>query len=482
MNITIDILSNKKILLILITIFIYSCSYKQDRNKTTISTTITESSNNLTKPGTPKIKYSNPTINIYIENSGSMDGYVRGNTKYKDAVTNLLVDLKHFYGEEKIKIHFICDNIYKSNDSFSVNFAYQLAPNSIDWRQGNRGSTSLNNIVRMVLENTHKDDISILISDCIYSLRGQDTEGLLTQQKSLTKDAFLSKLKEFELICTIIKLHSEFTGSYWDKNDNSETISNKIRPYYIWIIGNQKSMDDFNSKIQFKEFTEYQNSYIITKTDTTVKPYYTVLSCSYNKGRFKPIRDLSCSKYIHGIEGIDFSERDNNTFRFAVAVDLSKIPVENDYLTNKSNYNITGNYQIESIEKINKKNLCPFDKNMVGSATATYVITFSVKSKAIDDLTFELKKQIPKWVFDSDTIDDTNINQCLDKTFGFKYLIEGVEQAYSTISEGENTFLKISIPIKKTTESSFGKGFLIFLIIVILGGIIFFVIRKLKNN
>lgn len=41
----------------------------------------------------PPIEFT-PIINVYIENSGSMDGYVKGQTEFGHIVYNYLVDLK----------------------------------------------------------------------------------------------------------------------------------------------------------------------------------------------------------------------------------------------------------------------------------------------------------------------------------------------------------------------------------------------------
>ena len=45
-------------------------------------------------------------VNIYIENSGSMNGYINGNTQFKTAIQDLLVLLKYEF-DERINIYFI---------------------------------------------------------------------------------------------------------------------------------------------------------------------------------------------------------------------------------------------------------------------------------------------------------------------------------------------------------------------------------------
>ncbi len=462
---------------------LWSCDYRQRGKKH-------DSSGIDSVPAHKKDTTANPvapiTVNIFIENSGSMDGYITGTTYYKDALTDLLVQLKFFYHEENIKINFICDDIFPANNEFTSQFVRNLSKNTPEWKQHkSSGSTNLNEIIKKILNNTHTNNISILISDCIYSISGNYTEGLLSQEKSLTKDAYLTKFRQMELITTVIQLQSDFTGKYWDKNNRPTFIPNKPRPYYLWIIGDHKSMDDLNSKIKFDKIKGFKNSLTMVKTDTALSPYHTILKCSYTKGRFRPIRSRSCKEYIHGIENIELPKNRNAGqvhFQFAMAVDLSSVPVDSAYKKNKNNYIVTGNYEIKDIAELKKKDLCPYDRNMIGPSSATHLIIFSAKTDALDDLTLALKNRIPQWVYTTDTNDDINIMNCLDKTFGFKYLIEGVDEAYKIISGSNDTYFTVNISIKKAAQSSAIKTIFIFIVLALIAAAIFILIKKLKDK
>ena len=43
----------------------------------------------------PEVQQPAPTIKVFVENSGSMDGYVKGETDFKNAVYSYLSDLQH---------------------------------------------------------------------------------------------------------------------------------------------------------------------------------------------------------------------------------------------------------------------------------------------------------------------------------------------------------------------------------------------------
>lgn len=394
-----------------------------------------------------------PTVNVYIENSGSMDGYVNGNTEFKGAIRDLLVLLKHYYGteEDKIKVNFINNRIRETDTQIDLaTFATNINQH---WRvQGEDSrSSNLNNVFKMILDKTDNNSISILFSDCIYSISGRDSEGLLSDEKSLTKDAFLSRWRQdsLKLATTIIKMKSRFYGAYWDKNNDSTHLDGDIRPYYICVIGNNDVMLDFNSKIPLEKdkIEGFDNKYVIS-TGVADKLYYSVLISTDNVGRFKANRNASTKEYIRGIKDVDMKSSGGNKFTFAVAVDLNNVPAEEDYLLSHENYTYgDNNFHIKEIKPIDKNNISASDWVRISSANPTHIIVLEAIGTAISDVKVSLKKQMPKWIEQSNIIDDRNIKNNLDKTFGIKYLIEGIAEAYQIIYPDDKNFFEFEIKI-----------------------------------
>lgn len=402
----------------------------------------------------PKIK---PIVNVYIENSGSMDGYVNGNTEFKGAIRDLLVLLKHYYGtEEKIKIHFINNGIRKTDTQIDLaTFATNI--NQLWTVQGeDRSSSNLNNVFKMILDKTDGETISILFSDCIYSISGKNAEGLLSDEKSLTKDAFLSRWRQdsLKLSTTIVKMKSRFTGIYYDKDNQPTTLYGTIRPYYICVIGNNDLMLDFNSKIPLEKdkIEGFDNKYIIS-TGIADKLYYSVLLSTNNVGRFRAIRKVSSKDYVHGIEAIDMKSRNRhesgkNKFTFAVAIDLNNVPAEKDYLLSHENYTYgDNNFHIKEIMPIDKNNINASDWIRISSAKPTHLIVLEATGTAISDVKVSLKKQMPQWLEQTSILNDKNIRNNLDKTFGIKFLIEGIAEAYQIIYPDDKYFFEFKIKI-----------------------------------
>lgn len=390
------------------------------------------------------------TINIYIENSGSMDGYVNGKTEFKGAIRDLLVLLKFHY--DNIKIFFINNSIHSTATcSDLANFAQYI--NTI-WVVGDREHSKLNNIFKQVLEKTDNQTISILFSDYIYSIAGTNTVELLNDEKSLTKDAFLTKWKKSKvsLATTILKMKSRFNGKYFPyTGDQYNYPIDMERPYYICIIGNQDVLNDFNQKIELRagKVEGFDNKYVLTTNDVK-NIYYSVLSSSFNNGRFSIDRDNSKRDYTHGIKDVR-TLRGLDTLTFAIAVDFSHVQVENDYICNPKNYIVTTeNFKIARVFPLNQKEIHKSDWITVKDHEPTHVILLKSTAQKLNDseLSFVLKKQIPQWVFNSSSEDDTEQRKLAGKTFGLKYWVEGIFEAYETIYPESKNYFECTVTIK----------------------------------
>jgi hypothetical protein len=292
------------------------------------------------------------------------------------------------------------------------------------------------------------------LSDCIYSIQGSKTEDLLSDQKSLTKDAFLTKFKSKEKLATsIVKLTSKFNGTYYDKNNKKTQLSGQLRPYYITIMATDKAMINFNENIKLVKgkVEGFENKYNLTLNNYSQGIYFSVINTNEDSGRFKPDKGFSGNGAIKGIKDVSINDRNSSNFIFAVAVDMSSILVEDSYILDKRNYSIkNANYKIKGIYPFTEKNIKPNSVNMLAKANAkpTHYIVFESTTPNFTNLTFTLKKQIPKWVYETNTNDDSNLNQNSNKTFGIKYLIEGINEAYETESKN-NDYFELTINIKK---------------------------------
>ncbi|SFS30609.1 hypothetical protein [Sphingobacterium wenxiniae] len=109
-------------------------------------------------------------VNIYMENSGSMFGFVQGNTELKNAMTRVIVELKsNGYKEENIHFYFVNKKIKPRKVEGSIeDYPMILSGNTIG--DPDSGDSNINEIFQQILGRTSPDTLSVLFSDCIYSV------------------------------------------------------------------------------------------------------------------------------------------------------------------------------------------------------------------------------------------------------------------------------------------------------------------------
>jgi hypothetical protein len=412
-----------------------SSKYPSD---STIILLINQTAKNAKVPTTLPIKIwsekerpSKVEYNIYIENSGSMIGYMNGNTDFKKALFDLIT---RFNGEkEKVTLNYINDHIYPIDTSMKE-FIEFLEPKNVK-KYGNTSSSELNRIFRLVVDKWKTDGKpAVLVSDYIYSIdKGGNIDAGLATQKYTTKLVF-QEVKD-DCAVLIIKSNSFFDGKYYTfKNPNSGEKINSNRPYYIWVIGGREDIIGFTDKYHINKLDGYENHVVIYNSESIANQYYTILPTTNKKGKFRRVRG-SNGDAVKSIESIEYDKRKkpNSIFEFTVAIDFRGLPVNNDYIMDKSNYilrsSLRDDFKIVSITE-DIQNVEKRDKGILG--TASHIITISTTSITAGEqvLALELKKELPKWIETSSTVDDTDIEKNSNKTFGLSYLIEGVAEAY----------------------------------------------------
>lgn len=447
---------------IIILIALYGCGNRNnDRRQTSQSVVSTETTVDSTKETRKTV------VNVYIENSGSMDGFIKGITSFKDAISAMLVQLKYHYDEENVNVFYICNNREEklcvknaietdiSDFAHSIDVSWKKAQIDDDGQKLRGNNTNLNNIFKEILKNANDTTITILFSDCIYSIGKGETVNMLNYEKSMTYDAFLTRSKMNkeknlgDLSTIIIKMMSSFDGKYYPftGDENGYYFNNKL-PYYICIIANQNLLTDFNTNIELNKLDGYENKYVISNSFSD-NLFYSILLTTYKKGEFKTQRDYSTNEYIHGIESLKAPK--NGNLSFAIAVNMNNIDVEDDYKTDMDNYVLSNNnIKIKAIKPISEDDISNTDWVKIRNGNPSHVIILEATKLNLSDFTIELKKQMPGWIEASNIMDDTDPKRLVNgKSFGLKYWIEGIAEAYEKIYPDEKNYYKLEIKIKK---------------------------------
>jgi len=416
-------------ILLFILVFLFSgCNGQSGRKKPlTLATAINKPTETLSKP----------TYNIYLENSGSMDGYVEGVTEFEQAVYNFLVDIKINSLTDSLNLYYINSKLIP-NPPDVKDFIEKLEPNTFKIKGGIRASTDISEMFKDILRNTNANCVSIFISDCVFSPgNGQDAQYYLQNQQIGLKGNFASKLGQINLTTVVMQLSSKFDGNYFNQL-NQPTKINAQRPYYIWLIGKHDYIVDLFDKVKKENFkgSGVQNFYCAYNS---TKSFEYGLLTSPKLGYYDRDKSSPKNKIINA-EKSDKGTR-KGEFQFSVGVNLKSSLLDDKYILDPKNYAIPSNYSIEIV------------KNSIANYNYTHILKLTTRLLKTENISIQLKNNLPQWVTELNSDNDIHINtpEQLGKTFGIKYLVEGIYEAYKAkknIKE-KDTFLEINISVNQ---------------------------------
>ncbi|MEZ4907286.1 MAG: hypothetical protein R2771_06535 [Saprospiraceae bacterium] len=191
-------------------------------------------------------------IDFIIETSGSMNGYVKGASTYRNIVTNLISKLESTIDPNdtnNVKILTVCDNL-KKYDGGKSRFNTKLS----DVLFFNGKSSKLNNIFDISTKdlkdtiNHHK--IVCLVSDCIMSYSDEEiinnpNINIDNASAGLKADiqTVFSNLAHRNVSSAIYAYKSHFDGKYFDCKNKATSIQHDDRPFYIWLFGKENELE-----------------------------------------------------------------------------------------------------------------------------------------------------------------------------------------------------------------------------------------------
>jgi hypothetical protein len=382
-------------------------------------------------------------VNVYLENSASMDGYVSKNTEFKDGIYSLLGNLSLSKFCDSLNLNYINNTVHPTEKNAGVegirDFISTLTPGTFRQKGGIRSSSELRNVIDAVLNRTNDGNASILISDFVFSPGIKvNAHDYLTNQSIGIQVDLAKKLKKFDLAVEILQLTSTFEGSYYDEFDRPVKIDCK-RPYYIWIIGSSEQLKKIiESKLLENIRGGYQNKLIVEKIRNVYSPNYKVL---YGN-KIGSFRLLNGAKGPLSEAAASSQPRTQGLFAFHVAVDYSGSIQGQAFFSDSTNFTIDPGFNLSVTSITDTANL-----SLNGF---THELKLSTKNLRRGTFNIAVKGQTPGWVASYSSENDQLIDksnrekQC---TFGLNYLIEGLYNAFYQNPE-DNTISKLSIVIK----------------------------------
>lgn len=341
--------------------------------------------------------YSTPTLpdticlNIYVENSGSMNGYMCNGSNLKDAVYDYASDLKKH--TTICNLFYVNSQIIPCKESLD-DYIKNLTPSSFAKAGGNLKDTDLRSIFKLIMSKHEKNTVSVFVSDCILDIPQSATDFFGNCQVSI-KNTFNEAIEKHpNLGVEIVKLQSKFDG-YWFCGKNKQKLDNVIRPYYIWIIGDKNILAMLNEKVPVANIIGGIDDY-----------------CAYSTSQPIPF-DIEKKRYA-----VNHSDKIN----VEVLADLRPSLQEENLLENV--------YQYSSENPVLTKvvGIKPISKSGSNYSHVIYLELSSPQTLKAASVTLSYP-EMAQWVILANDSTGVYANS-IDKTTGIQYLIKGVADAY----------------------------------------------------
>ena len=366
---------------------------------------------NITFSSTPiehVLRLENATLNLYIENSGSMDGYTCQGAEFKDAIKGYVSSLESEFGD--VGLYYINSDIIPISNDIKQ-FINNLTPQSFRRAGGNTANTDMGKLIENVIKNTNDSTVSIFVSDCILDVSKNSSAFFTDRQIDITK-AVRHFIKDRNNSIEILQLKSHFEGNYYECDGIQKLKAD--RPYYMWIFGKNELLSQMNIISPIEDIKHgVQNWVSFSKT--------------------QPISFEIKNKFGQEAKSIVSA---NGTYNIIVNVNFDALLKSNELLCCPSNFStINNSVRIESVvPKSSGKQY-------------THVMTISIDENTpscMEKISYIEVNKVPTWIEAVNDETGKNIKENITKTTGIKYLIEGVAEAY----KAEQPLTSINFVIK----------------------------------
>ena len=379
------------------------------------------------------------SLTVYFERSGSMVPYDQrgGGGQLKKAVNDLI---NHFPAGSKVDINIVNDGIYPYKhtvDEFLKDRDIYQSTAGV----GDASYTDFQLIFNKILEAQRPGNVSVLVSDLIYSPKdthGVSLDKIFNEENSLVTRVF-ARYKGKSVV--VQQFMGDYSGKYYPYNGVPFEYSGK-RPFYLVIIADNDVMDQLAQDKRYSgvlDASGVRNSYRFnqgtSQVDCCVLPMW-----KDDAGRFrvKPSETLTLNK----CEG----DRETGKLCFTMAVDLSNLMKDEAMLCNPANYTVKSidGYTL-AIQPIDQSMVTANNKSYLDGKTHMFTLTCDLKSPH-DEVRIALPNGLPDWVAQCSSDNDINTGGSFaTTTLGLNELLGGM---FAAMKGGDNLF-EIIIKINK---------------------------------
>lgn len=379
---------------------------------------------------------SDPTVNFFLENSGSINGYLSSGSEYQLALMEMVTRIKPNYD---VSLNLANTEVFPVKGSPS-RFISTLSPQTI--KRGNTSTSDLTTLLQSAIDSANENSVSILITDAIYSVQAPNTKALLgkLQVESIrTRSQVKNAIKSRDLTTVVVKMSSRFQGSYYPASGGVKKI-NQQRPYYIFLFGSGKSIKSCLEILEMQKYKGFSEISFFKRPDVDEIKYGVVRPL----GAFRSSGSFKVNNHTKNNNVLDDVSLKNGELGFYFSIDTapSEIPLEV--------WSDIDNYSIELVkpnqyEVIESQRMSSLDPAVKSSFNFHPELLFEVKGKMPPkELNIEFFIKRPNWVTKTNTDDDTEIVGNETQTLGFEYLFNAISEAY-----GQDPIYSFQFKIKK---------------------------------
>lgn len=350
----------------------------------------------------PVKRYRPSKIKLYVENSGSMDGYMFDGSELKDAVYSYVSALATH--SDTTDLYFVNSNIYNVGTSLD-DFVYSMSPVVFHKSPGNKANTDIADIFKMVLSQVEENSISVLVTDAILDMPKGASAFFYTKQTQI-KSIFENHLKNNpDFAVEIFRMSSRFNGKYYYAG-GSVLLNNQYRPYYMFVFGSKQTLGTAKNIVSKNQIQHGVENYYAYSSYTQVPFVVLNKNGQNNKGYFE-VRLQQKSVPI------------------VAKVDLNNTLLDEDELIMPDYYKVgfgDDSIKIKSIKRLKKE----------PEYTHSFTISLPENAKESGVNIYFCPPPYPFWLYDvNDDLADASVATTM-KTTGIKYIVEGISDAFAS--------------------------------------------------
>ena len=379
------------------------------------------------------------SLTIYFERSGSMVPYDQrgGGGQLKKAVNDLI---NHFPAGSKVDINIVNDGIYPYQhtvDEFLKDRDIYQSTAGV----GDASYTDFQLIFNKILEAQRPGNVSVLVSDLIYSPKdthGVSLDKIFNEENSLATRVF-ARYKGKSVV--VQQLMGDYSGKYYPYNNVPFEYQGK-RPFYLVIIADSDVMDQLASDKRYSGVLDapaVRNSYRFNQETSEVE-CRVLPEWKDNAGRFR---------VKHG-DGIVLTkcdgDRQTGKLCFSLAANLGGLMKDDALLTDAANYEVKSidGYTL-TIQPIEQGMMTANNKDYLEGMTHVLTLVGDLKSPR-DEVHIALRNELPEWVRQSSSTSDTSASGSFaTTTLGLEQLLGGMFDAM----KGGSTLFDITIELQR---------------------------------